>query len=180
MTDINKAVRTLLRTLWAMPANSVRPADQVAPTGTVGDQFATVRIISEQATGGDEMRYANVSNSNNVTETVIGQRLFTASVNVYRGDAYTKVRRLAALLSTTTAIQLMQSQGIGLVRVSPARNLTTMIDSEFEQRGQIDLEFHVVESEANTLATYGTFNIELHTADKDGTDETYLIEVNEP
>ena len=47
MPDIkatNKKVREIVRTLLNMPENSVRPANQNAPTGTLDTQFATVLI----------------------------------------------------------------------------------------------------------------------------------------
>lgn len=182
MTDFDKNIRTLIRTLLAMPANSVRPADQNAPTGTVTKQHATVKVIYQDATGSDEIRLANAA-SNNVTETIIGQRLLLASVNFYKGDAITKARRLVTLLGSTQAIQLMQQLGLGLVRTTQVRDLTALVDTKWEERGQLDIEFHAIAQEDLSLATYGTFKIDLHHAERNP-DGTYPppqdIEVIEP
>lgn len=179
MTDFDKNIRTLIRTLLAMPANSVRPADQNAPTGTVSQQYATVKVIYQDATGSDEIRLANAA-SNNVTETIIGQRLLLASVNFYKGDAIAKARRLVTLLGSTQAIQLMQQLGLGLVRTTQVRDLTALVDTKWEERGQLDIEFHAIAQEDLTLATYGTVQVSIATADANGTTTTQAFEVIEP
>jgi hypothetical protein len=49
-------VSYLVRQCYGMAANSVRPADQVAPTGKDGDEFATVRILSSDGDFGSSLR----------------------------------------------------------------------------------------------------------------------------
>lgn len=177
--DLNRRVRVLVRTLLDMPTNSVRPADRNAPTGSIDQQFATVRIVMMQATGEDEYRYSNQP-ANEVEEAVVGMRLMMASINFYRGNAYSQAQHLIAMLSTTKAIQLMQQLGLGLVNTSQARNLTTFTSTLSEPRGQIDLEFHVISDVRTNLPTYGSFEIDVSTADANGTTTTQAFEVFEP
>lgn len=180
LDTIGTNIRTLVRELLGMAANTVRPADQNAPTGNTTQQFATVKITMIQPTGQDDVVFANVPNSNNVTETIDGQRLVMASVNFYRGDAFTKVSRLPGLLSTSAATARMRVLGLGLVGTSQARNLTAIQDTLSEERGQIDLTFHVAESEVVTIATYGTFEVDVSTADANGNTTTQTFGVFEP
>ena len=99
----------------------------------------------------------------NVAETIIGQRRLVASIQFFREDAYTKACRLNALLSMSSSVDKLQAIGLGLVRASPARNLTAVIDSAWEERAQIDLEFHLVAKEVQILPTYGTFPVSVTT-----------------
>lgn len=175
--SLNKRVRTLIRTLLGMPANSIRPANQNAPAGAIDEQFATVLIMTIGATGQDERFLANeAAPSKNVVELIGGQRKFVASVQFFRGDAYTKAMRLEALLSTSKAVDLMQQLGIGFVDSSPPRNLTGVVNTLWEERGQIDLTFYVIAAEATSIPTYGTFPISF----ADGVSPTQAFEVKEP
>ena len=116
------------------------------------------------ATGEDDRRLDNeAAPSMNVAETIIGQRRLVASIQFFRDDAYTKACRLNALLSMSSSVDKLQAIGLGLVRASPARNLTAVIDSAWEERAQIDLEFHLVAKEVQSIPTYGTFPISVTT-----------------
>lgn len=162
--DINKLIRKFIRETLALPENSVRKANQTAPTGKQSEPFATVLITLIDATGEDDRRLDNEAvPSMNVAETIIGQRRLVASIQFFRDDAYTKACRLNALLSMSSSVDKLQAMGLGLVRASPARNLTAVIDSAWEERAQIDLEFHLVAKEVQSLPTYGTFPVSVTT-----------------
>lgn len=162
--DINKLIRKFIRETLALPENSVRKANQTAPTGKQSEPFATVLITLIDATGEDDRRLGNeAAPSMNVAETIIGQRRLVASIQFFRDDAYTKACRLNALLSMSSSVDKLQAMGLGLVRASPARNLTAVIDSAWEERAQIDLEFHLVAKEVQSLPTYGTFPVSVTT-----------------
>lgn len=162
--DINKLIRKFIRETLALPENSVRKANQTAPTGKQSEPFATVLITLIDATGEDDRRLNNeAAPSMNVAETIIGQRRLVASIQFFRDDAYTKACRLNALLSMSSSVDKLQAMGLGLVRASPARNLTAVIDNAWEDRAQIDLEFHLVAKEVQSIPTYGRFPISITT-----------------
>ena len=162
--DINKLIRKFVRETLGMPDNSVRKANQTAPTGPQDEQFATVLITVIDSTGEDDRHLANeAAPSLNVSETLIGQRRLVASIQFFRGDAYTKACRLNTLLSRSSCVDKLQAIGLGLVRASPARNLTGVIDAGWEDRAQIDLEFHLVAKDVQSVPTYGTFPISVST-----------------
>ena len=162
--DINKLIRKFIRETLDLPENSVRKANQTAPTGKQSEPFATVLITLIDATGEDDRRLDNeAAPSLNVAETIIGQRRLVASIQFFRDDAYTKACRLNTLLSMSSSVDKLQAIGLGLVRASPARNLTAVIDSAWEERAQIDLEFHLVAKEVQSIPTYGTFPISVTT-----------------
>lgn len=163
--DINLSVRRLVRMLLGMGENDVRPADQKAAAGSIGQQFATVKIINLDPVGVD-----TVVNRNdealplNVIEAVDGTRHVVASIQIFRGDAYTKAARLPALLRTSAAVEKMQQLGLGFIRAGSPRNLTTQVDTNFEERGQIDIEFYVVAREEISIPTYGEFPVSIDLA----------------
>ncbi len=162
--DINKLIRQFVRETLGMPANSVRPANKTAPTGKQTTQFATVLITVISPTGEDDRSMANEATpSLNVAETLTGTRRLIASVQFFRGDAYTKACRLHTLMSMSSTVDRLQGIGLGFIRASPAKNLTAVVDAAFEERGQIDLEFYLVAKEVQSLPTFGRFPITVST-----------------
>jgi hypothetical protein len=161
---VNQKVREFVRTVLAMPANSVRPANQNVPTTTVDQQFASVLITLIEPSGWDDSRLENeASPSTNVVESIVGQRRFVASVQFFRGNAYSQACRLYTLMSMSSSVALLQAAGLGFIRASAAKNLTTVIDTYWEERGQIDLEFYLVAKETASTATYGRFPVSVNT-----------------
>lgn len=179
--QVNSDIRSLIRRLLLMQENSVRPANKNAPTGSEGDQFATVFLTNIAPTGGDDLVRSNVGEgSHNVRETTEGQREVLASINFYRGDAVSKAAKLQTLLSKSRATALMQELGLGLVSTSGVRNLGQTVGTKWEDRAQIDITFYVVASETDNLQTYGEFPFEVSTADVSGNTTTNTFEVFEP
>ena len=162
--DINKLIRQFVRETLGMPENTVRPANKTAPTGKQTDQFATVLITMIAPTGEDERQMKNEAMpSLNVSESVTGMRRLVASVQFFRGDAYTKACRLNTLMSMSSSVDRLQAVGLGFIRASPAKNLTAVVDAGWEERGQIDLEFYLVAKEVQSIPTFGRFPITINT-----------------
>lgn len=84
--DINQAIRRLVRSVMAMPENSVRPAKQHAPAGGQTDEIATVDIVSDEPIGTPAISLDTVGTypSDVTTERVDQVHRFVASVNFYR------------------------------------------------------------------------------------------------
>lgn len=160
----DEAIRELIRVSLGMPVNSVRPANQNAPSGGKSEPYATV-LISEYGGGGFEIITVEdePAPSNNVLETVDGWRTVSASVQFFRAGALTQARRLGLVLNLSRADELMQLRNLGLVSIGPVMDLTQVIDTYFEERAQVTLEFNVSAVETASVATFGTFPISVTT-----------------
>lgn len=164
LDDINKTLRQFVRETLGMPENSVRKANQKAPTGKQTDQFATVLITLVDPVGQDDrLLFEEDAPSLNVTEVVIGQRRLVASVQFFRGDAFTKACRLQTLISLSSVVTKAQLVGIGSITASAARNITAVVDADWEERAQIDLEFYLIAKEVQSIPTFGRFPIDVST-----------------
>jgi hypothetical protein len=84
--DIAFNVRKVIRTVMAMPENSVRPAKQHAPAGGQVDELATVDIIHDATvgTGAESMATVGTVPDDVTTERVDNDHVLVASVNFYR------------------------------------------------------------------------------------------------
>lgn len=173
--DINRNVRRLLRAVCGQSApefeNFWRPSDQQALTGDITVQFGAVRVTAMPAEGIDaQVLTEDQVTPLNVLELVRGVRHLSVSVQVYRGNAYTLIARLPALLRTSFAMDKMRELGLGLIRCGAPRNLTAQVDTNWEERGQIDIEFYLIAAESVSMPTYGTFpmSVDMAVAKPDG------------
>lgn len=180
MTDLvnaSRKVRELVRLTLGMPENSVRPANQHAPADGV-EQFATVLLTIIEPTGWDDSRFENTADTPTaagrpVHETIIGQRRCMASVQFFRGDAYAKALRLGTLLQMSAAQERMSNMGLGLIRVTGAKDIAALINTFFEPRGQIDLELHLIAGESMQTPTFGRFPISVDTPSSTNSTEVF-------
>ena len=180
MTDLlatNRKVRELVRLTLGMPENSVRPANQHAPADGA-EQFATVLLSVLTPTGWDDSKFENTAQTpiavgRPVLETIHGQRRVMASVQFFRGNAYEQALRLSTLLQSSAAQERMANAGLGLVRLTDAKDLTALNNTKFEPRGQIDLELHLIAGESMQTPTFGRFPISVSTQSLTNTSEVF-------
>jgi|GEM_PF-2971383 hypothetical protein len=177
LATVEKAFRATIRTLLAMPANSVHRANQFnpPPAGGQSTQFATVLVTEVDSTGSDDVTYESadsgfgtsgygqVAPSEDVVEVITGMRHFTASVQFFRGNAKFQAMRLKTLLQSSNGLQQLQAAGIGLGKMGPIRDLSKVTDTYFEQRSHFDVEFYVVNQEQVDMSTFGTFPVSITT-----------------
>jgi len=107
--DIAYSVRKLVRTVMAMPENSVRPAKQHTPAGGQVDEMATVDILRVEGIGtpGASLETVGTVPTDVTTERVDQVHSFVASVNFYRRpptSGYLRGFAVSAVAADYTAI----------------------------------------------------------------------------
>lgn len=186
--DVTRIICGLVRTVMEMPANSVRPSDQKAPTGGQTKEFATVKIISARLAGHPGSSYVNAGDD--LTERVDAVHVMSVSVQFFRSPqadaaglakysraAFDKAVRLRQRLHMAAHVELMRTLGLGLLDVGEARDLTTVVDASYESRGQIDLTFNVVHRETAAIKSIATVPVDLAVQPPDGPEQTRAFEV---
>jgi hypothetical protein len=175
-----------------MPENSVRRANQFnpPPSGGQEDQYATVLIQEIGTYGWDEVTYTDPSDAGSgesgsgsdgyggsettdLTENITGQRRFMASVQFFRGNAIVLANTLGALLQSSASVAAMVADRICISKIGPVRNLSALVDTYFENRAQMDIEFNYVNQEQVDMPTFATFGGQLDT-------ETESLEFSAP
>jgi hypothetical protein len=174
---IEQTFRGVIRSILGMQPQSVRQANQFnpPPAGDQSQQFATVLVQEIGPTGWDEVTYATPGGDVGagdqgfgsdgyggdevltVTEQITGQRHFVASIQFFRGNARVQAVRLSQLIQSSNAVSSLLAAGIGIGKIGAVRNLTAVVDTFYEERSQIEIEFYVVVQEAVTMQTFGTF-----------------------
>jgi hypothetical protein len=197
---LSYCVRYLIRTAYNMPANSVRPANQALPVGKEAVEFAMVGILTADSDFGTfSLSYDPVLDdgepTEQVTENLDNVYRFTTSIQFFRHTdpavdtaglspfglgAFDKAARLGVLLASAPMMDLQQQMGIGIEAMSPARNLSALVDGAiWEDRGSVDVTFVVVNRESVLLANVATAEVGLNVAEPgQPTPDTRTIEVN--
>lgn len=182
LATIEENFRGNIRTLLGMPANSVIRANQQnpPPSGGQEDQYATVLVQEIGTYGWDEVTYVDPSQAGSgeqgsgdgpyggdettdLTENITGQRRFTVSVQFFRGNAIVMAHTLGALLQSSNSITAMVADGICISRIGPVRNLSALVDTFFENRAQMDIEFNFINQEQVDMPTFATFGGQIDT-----------------
>lgn len=170
--SVDADIRGLIRTVLGMPPDSVRPTNRNAPTGTSTDIFATVLINEDGAIGWDSSTTADdAAPAGTVTETVRGVRKLTATVQFFRPGANGLARRLAGRLQSVAAIELMQAAGLGLTHAGPVKDISSVVDTYWEDRAWMVLEFTATAVETATIDTYNVFPVTVTTGPESTTFE---------
>ena len=63
----------------------------------------------------------------------------------------------------TPALTKAQLAGLGSITASAAKNITAVVDADWEERAQIDLEFYLIAKEVQSIPTFGRFPIDVST-----------------
>lgn len=162
----NNAIRSVVQHLMGLPLGSVRPANQSAPTGHVDQPFATVLITDFTPVGQDSRTIRDDGVADQLTEVIQGTRQVICDLQMFRAGAYAKLSRLDALLRTDVANMMLQEKGLSFIKCSSARNLSEVVDTYYEERAQVIVEFYIASSETLTIPTFSTVVINIQTEEQ--------------
>lgn len=126
-------LRNLIRAVLKLPDGTVRDTDQAAPTGAVA--FVTVRKLLTQEVGRARRDFDGATE----TEQIRKSAETTVSINAYGNNANALIEKLSVMFQSTAGIQGMKALKGGILRMSPARNLSGVIGAGQEERAQMDI-----------------------------------------
>jgi hypothetical protein len=172
-------VRKLIQTAYSMPANSVRPARQKYPTGRECSEFATVDIIKGPTGdfGTHSRKYEDAPGEGvtQVVETLENVYKFCATIQFFRHatpaqdgsglatsgvGAVDKAARIGAMLSSSASMDLMARMGLGIVGWGDPVDVGAIVnDATWEDRGEVTIDFNIVNSEQFLLESFASAGI---------------------
>lgn len=110
-------------------------ADQNAPRPD--KPYATIRIISENKLGGND-EGATVDDDG--IQSFCGQREAAVSLNIYGEDAFDSMKLALNSLSKPSILEdFFYNDDIAILNKGDILNLTDVLETEFEERAQMDL-----------------------------------------
>lgn len=146
-----------------VPHVTIRLGDPV----TLGAVDAVIATFDEDRPVGEEFEHR-----------VDGQRQLSASIQIWRGKTTGAGTAMSIAHQLQLAIRLpsintaLNVAGLGVLDVGTVRNLSGLLDSDFEGRAQFDVVFHYRES----IAEYTTYIETAVVTDRDTDEEFVLVE----
>lgn len=111
-----------------------------SPRPTV--DYITLYITSVTQIGWD---FIQQPLSDSGVDEQVGDREFTLQIQAYGGDPLTVLNNLRSSLQIPRVLDTLRANGIVLANWFPINDLTTLIDTRYEQRGSFDVLFRIAD-----------------------------------
>lgn len=139
-----------------LPDKSVRPAYPNASAKPTQDRdlLCSINIINQTTIGIDARKYANQTAGTDLDESVVGDRNITASIKTYGEGADDTAETIMLFLKSSAGINFLNTKELGYLRHGSIINLSSLQNGSFENRRQLDVEFHIktsVTAEVNAI-----------------------------
>lgn len=161
----NLAFRRLISFALALPPGYVKPANQsLSPAGSQVSPFASVLVESLVGMGQDQFsERTDPLQPLNLLEEHTGMYHAVVVVQFFRLNATAYARTLKGALERSDSVAYMQAQNIGLISVAAAVDITSVVDTFFEQRARVKFEAYITLSQSLSVPTYDTFPVTVKT-----------------
>lgn len=166
--DVKQALRAWLMAATGLPGDRVIFANQNGPRPAT--PFATLnpRLSLARVGAYDEER---ATDDPDTTERC-GLRRLTVSINLYGTDALTRIEDALDGLEMQANWDALKVAGLSFIEHTEARDLTAMLETQFETRAQADVYFYVASSRLDEVSHIATVE---GVGDVNGVSEPYSI-----
>lgn len=144
---INKLLRDSINLILNEPEYAVRAKQSGAPRKT--GPYASVDLLTSLSVGYEQRELTNAGQD--LESSISGSYLLTYSINFHRDSALDNGFKIRTLLFSDQIKELFKVAGVGLVSRSEVRNLTSVIDSNWEERAQFDITVNAINTDTETL-----------------------------
>ena len=137
--------------IWYEP-NSPRPV-----VSLVKVPYITLLIASSIQINQDYS--APNANSSGVIN-MSGDRQFILQIQAYGGDTFTVLENLRTSLQKQSVLDTLRTNGIVFFNSFDINDITTLVDSQFEERAQMDIRFGIGQTYTDAPGYFDTIEIE--------------------
>ena len=92
-------------------------------------------------------------------ETIYGDRNVTASIKCYGDDAQDTAENIQLFLSSSGGTEFLNGKDLGYLRSGQALDISSLQNGSFENRRQLDIEFHIVTSNTEDVNSINSSDI---------------------
>jgi len=144
LSTIETALAALVKSILTTDTAIIADQNAPRPSGI----YTLIKIVDIGTAGVEASTFEDQAGPDiDLIETVEAQRDLLVSFNCFYGSAMTRANKLRLLLSSNSAVELMNAAGLGVGKVSDIREMTSVVDGLFEPRAQFDLNMYASDSE---------------------------------
>ena len=132
-----------------LDGESVRPVYSNSSARPAQDRglLCSINLINITQIGQDGKISQDMADpATDIDETIYGDRNVTASVKSYGATAQDIAEKIQLLLSASVGTEFLNKKDLGYLRSGQVLDISSLQNGSFENRRQLDIEFHIVTS----------------------------------
>jgi len=181
--ELNDTVRAWVVDLLQIDGRTVQPVrqNQAKLPPKINGQLLTVNILNQNPIGWDTPSYKNqaIEVGSDLDETVYGDRNVTCQITAYGEDSINLVEKLTLKTLSAKSIEYLNSNNLGYINRSDVLSIPAIEQANFEERHQVDYNFHYTISDAEVVNAVGSANVGgLHVWGTDIDTESFEVDIN--
>jgi hypothetical protein len=140
--------------------------------------LVSYNIINQIVVGTDSRKYAD-DDATDLEETMYGDRNITVSVQAYGDAAQNTIETVSLFTRSFASTEFLNKNSMGFLRKGQVLDISNIQNGSFENRRQLDLEFHIVVDNTETVNAVESAQIGLAYYGSDTITETIEVINNE-
>lgn len=160
--QIYRDIHDMIVLATTLPDESVRPVYGNAPSKPNQDRglLCSVNLINTTKIGQDSRISTDQdAPDTDMHETIYGDRNLTASIKSYGDEAQNTAEKIQLFLSSSKCSEFLNSKNIGFLRNGQILDISSIQNGSFENRRQLDIEFHIVTSNTEDVNSINSTSV---------------------
>lgn len=160
--QVYRDIHDMIVLATGIPKESVRPVYGNASSKPNQDRglLCSVNLINITKIGQDgRISTDQDAPATDMEETIYGDRNITASIKSYGDGAQDTAEKIQLFLSSSACSEFLNSKNIGFLRNGQILDISSIQNGSFENRRQVDIEFHIVTSNTEDVNSINSSDI---------------------
>ncbi len=124
-----------------------QPEDAPRPVGA----YADVDFVSDTGIGWENRSLENNIGDDDITETIEGARQLLVSIGFYRDGSMDTARKVRTAFMRQSVLSTLRAAKVGMVDRSEVRDVSEVLESDWERRAQFDLTLSAVGTDIDII-----------------------------
>ena len=149
---LNLTFRNLIVDLLGIDGATVQPVrqNQAKLPPSVNGQLVTTAVINQNPIGWDLALYEDREDGD-LDETIYGDRNVTFRVVAYGETSINLAEKLTMKIISDRSINYLNENNLGYISRSDVLSIAAIEQANFEERHQVDFDFHYIASESEIV-----------------------------
>jgi len=144
---LNKIIRDITNSILGVPGFAIKSKDKgQRPKGA----YADVDVMVESSVGWEE-KTLSPNSPTDLISTSQGARVILVSIGFYRDSAFDNARAVKNGFIRESTLQALSLGGLGLVDRSDVRDVSEVLETDWEDRAQFDLTLSAVGNDSELI-----------------------------
>jgi len=155
--EVNDALRAWIVQTLNIDGRTVQPVRQnqakLPPKNPDTGQLLTVAILNQNPIGWDTSSYKNQDEAvgSDLDETMYGDRSVTCRITAYGEESINLIEKLTLKTLSARSLEYLNANNLGYIDRSDVLSLPRIEQANFEERHQVDYDFHYVISDTEVV-----------------------------